>query len=174
MSILTLDLLKDHLQITGNDDDAALQSYVDGINAAIEDYKHEVIAQRTITERITVTGCPFRLWQVPVISLTSLTPVGGDAVDITGVDVDPESGLVYGSVTPGRYVAVYEAGYSVIPQRYVQGALVIAQHVWETQRGTAGVPTGVIGPEEYRSRTVTYTIPRKALEWLGSPRPVVA
>jgi hypothetical protein len=51
--------------------------------------------------------------------------------------------------------------------------LVTLQHNWETRRGVGSRPTGVVGPEEHYDPRFSYSIPRKALEWLGAPRPVV-
>lgn len=181
-AIVTLEQAKTQLRISEADtsQDDQLADFVAGITAAVEGYKGEVVAQRTITERLSLTGrSRFRLWRLPVLELTSLTSiVDGTVWDISAFDVDPDSGLVEvltGPFPKGRAIAVYDAGYAPVPQNYVQGALVILQHVWETQRGAGTALGGVIGKEEddaYRSNT--FSIPFKALEWLGKPRPVIA
>jgi hypothetical protein len=77
----------------------------------------------------------------------------------------------------GLVEATSIAGYQQVPGRYRRGALVMLQHVWETQRGpSAGQGMGgVIGPEEhFRQPGEFFTIPAKCKEWLGPPRPVVA
>lgn len=181
MGILTLDEAKRQLKIPADNtnDDVEIQAYCDGITQVIEDYKHEVIVQRTVTEdieRTTRCGRRFRLWSVPVISITSVTAVvGGQTWDVANLRVSPNSGLVRVLAGPPLHClaeAVYEAGYEVIPDNYKRGAAVVLQHTWETQRGVGAKPAGVIGPEEGYDPRWSYAIPRKALEWLGAPRPV--
>lgn len=183
MAIVSLDEAKRQLRINPGDtgDDAEIQAYCDGITAAIEDYKREVIEQRTIhedIERYTGFGRRFRLWSVPVISLTSVTSVmTGQMWDVTQLRVNGDTGLVRvlaGPPVHGLVEAVYQAGYATVPENYKRGALVVLQHVWETRRGMGGVRSSVVGPEEHRyDPRYAYSIPRKALEWLGAPRPVV-
>ncbi|CAG6392771.1 hypothetical protein NMG29_06630 [Streptomyces cocklensis] len=181
MPILTLDEAKRQLKIPLDDtsDDMEIQAYCDGITAVIEDYKHEAIAQRTVTEDIEHTtrfGRRFRLWSVPVISITSVTAVvGGQTWDVANLRVSPNSGLVRVLAGPPLHClaeAVYEAGYETIPEHYKRGAAVVLQHNWETRRGVGGKRAGVIGAEETYDPRWSYSIPRKALEWLGAPRPV--
>ncbi|BBA99274.1 hypothetical protein RVR_5821 [Actinacidiphila reveromycinica] len=186
MSIVTLDDAKKQINIPADatEFDDEVQAYCDGITAVIEDYKREVIEPRTIREDIEHAGrsgrC-FRLWSVPVISLTSLTSVTGSTVwDVspTVLRVNSNTGLVRvlsGPAVRGLAEAVYQAGYQTIPDNYRRGALVALQHNWETRRGAAGggVRNGVVGPEEVYDPRWSYSIPRKALEWLGAPRPVV-
>lgn len=183
MPILTLPKAKAQLGIPDADTsrDAQLTDWLGGITAAVENYLNEVTAQREITERIRLTGRKrFRLWHTPVVSLTSLVSADGSTTwDTSSFDVDPDSGVVetlsgYGPA--GLVKATYQAGYAVVPQNIVQGALVILQHVWETQRGVGTEYGGVVGREEQvrGSTYANFIIPRKALEWLGPPRPVVA
>lgn len=182
MPILNLDEAKRQLRIPLDytSDDVEIQAYCDGITQVIEDYKHEAIVQRTVTEDIEQTtrfGRRFRLWSVPVISITSVTAVvGGQTWDVANLRVNPSSGLVRVLAGPPLHClaeAVYEAGYVDIPEHYKRGAAVVLQHTWETQRGVGGKPSGVVGPEETYDPRWAYAIPRKALEWLGAPRPVV-
>lgn len=188
MSIVTLDEAKVQLNIAASytDDDAEIQGYVDGITRVIENYKHEVIEQRTISERVLLERrSKFRLcWQLPVISLTSLTALDGSQtwdVSPAAVDLDPNTGIVImlsGDRPVGWCRVVYEAGYAPadVPVNYKRGALVVLQHVWETQRGVGMVAAGVVGPEEAGTRDpwLAFTLPRRALEWLGQPNVPVA
>jgi hypothetical protein len=188
MSIVTLAQAKEQLNIDPDDttDDDELQEYVDAVTAVVEEYKHEVTEQRAITDEIEVHGCGggwrggrrFRLWSAPVISLTSIVSWDGTTTwDVSQMRVS-SSGLVRvmaGLPVSGLVDVTYQAGYATVPDKYVRGALVILQHTWETQRGGGTMSSGVIGPEEVRVRTVSaFTVPNKAKEWLGPPRPVVA
>jgi hypothetical protein len=82
--------------------------------------------------------------------------------------------VLSGPRVAGIVEVTYSAGYEDPPEKYKRGALIILQHVWETQRGPGGVYGGVVGPEEGRNLHYGWTIPRKALEWLGSPGVAVA
>ncbi|MGW4876543.1 head-tail connector protein [Streptomyces sp. NPDC004262] len=180
MSIVTLAEAKKQLRIAEDDtsDDDELQGYVDAITGVVEDHKKEIIEPREIREDLDLCGRRrFRLWKVPVISLVSIATFDGSVTwDVANMRPDPETGLVRvlsGTPPSGGVEVVYQAGYTTIPDRYKRGALVILQHTWETQRGKGGpVRGGVIGPEEIHSKFF-FSIPRKALEWLGAPRPVV-
>ena len=112
-----------------------------------------------------------------MISLTSVASWDGSVTwDVTQMRARP-SGLVRvmaGPPVTGLVDVTYNAGLNAIPARYKRGALVVLQHVWETQRGQASVMSGVTGPEEFRQPREFYTIPGKAKEWLGPPRPVLA
>lgn len=182
MSIVALAEAKRQLKIPLDDttDDDEIQAYCDGITQVIEDYKREVIEQRTVTEdieRSTRFGRRFRLWSVPVISMTSLESVTGpQAWDVANLRVNCDTGLVRvlsGPPVRGLAEGVYEAGYVTVPDNYRRGALVVLQHNWETRRGVGSQRSSVVGAEEMHNVHWMYSIPRKALEWLGAPRPVV-
>jgi hypothetical protein len=182
MSIVTLAQAKAQLNIDPDDDsqDDELQGYVDAVTGAVEEYKHEVIEQRTITEEIET--CPvrrLRVYSVPAISLVSVAMWDASVTwDITKLRLSAEGILRVMSGPPvggGLVEVTLTAGYSSVPARYVRGALVILQHLWETQRGVGAVPVGVIGREEYRIQPgSTFSVPNKAKELLGPPIPVVA
>lgn len=186
-AIVSLTDAKNQLNIPLTDHtlDDELRGYLDGITGTVENYKHEVIVRRVVTDEIDLCGHAryggarrFRLWSAPVISLTSVAAWDGSATwDVTQMRVS-EAGVVRvmsGPGVTGLVDVAYVAGFQQVPGRYRQGGLVILQHVWETQRGAGVGLMGVIGAEE-RSRQPGewFTIPDKAKEWLGPPRPVVA
>jgi hypothetical protein len=182
MAIVTLEQAKLQLNIDPGDtsEDAELQAYCDALTPAIEDYKREVIVLRDVTEDLELCGrYRFRLWSAPVVSLTSLIDVvTGTVWDVTTMRAH-SSGVVRvlpGSQAPrGLCEATYKAGYAHVPPNYTRGALVVLQHTWETQRGVGDVGGGVMDSAEERRYDPRYffTFPRRALEWLGAPRPVV-
>jgi hypothetical protein len=181
VSIITLDEARQALNYDPDDisDDAELQLYVDAITGVVEDYKAETIEPTFVTEELELPGLrKFYLSTGPVISLSAITALDAWSFvpDVSTLHVTKETGRVRvgpSGFPPRGFVAItYQAGYSPIPLRYKRGALVILQHVWETQRGTSLTATlGIVGPEE-RGATSTFSIPRKALEWLGPPRQV--
>jgi len=176
------------MPVTDHTLDDLLRDYLAGVTGAIEEYKHEVIVRRTVTDRLDLRGAGwyghgrrrFRLWSAPVISLVSVVSWDGAVTwDVTQMSASA-SGVVLvmgGLPVTGLADVAYIAGYAQVPGRYRRGALVMLQHVWETQRGGSplGAMGGVIGAEEhFRQPGEFFTIPAKAKEWLGPPRPVVA
>lgn len=179
-SIVSLADAKVHLQmdasVTTWDDE--LRAWLAGVTAAVEDYKHQVYAARSFTEKIRTKHHLMRLWHVPVLSLDSVTSLDGSTTwDTDNLDVDDDTGLVRvlsGNALTRLVNVTYTAGYRVIPYNVIQASLVLLQHVWETQRGMGAIGAGVIGAEEMR-QTLSFTMmPRKVIEWLGPPDPVVA
>lgn len=181
MGIVTLEQAKKQLNIAPDDtdDDEELGTYIDAAGGAVETHLHEVVVSRQVSERLRLDGSShFRLWQRPVIELLSLTNRADDSTfDISGLDVDTDTGLVevVAGVAPnGRYTATYQAGYETVPTNYQLGALLILQHLWETQRGTQGTIRSMVASDDAYDPRWSFAIPRRALELLGPPAPVVA
>lgn len=182
MSLVTVQQAKTQLGILASDtsDDAELQFYCDALTPAIEDYKHEIIELREITEDVELHGRHrFRLWSVPLVSLTSMVDV------VTGVDWDVStlrpnpSGVVRvlpGNAPPhGLFEVTYEAGYAEVPINYQLGALMVLQDTWESQRGAGGTVDGMVdvGEERAVGRQYTPEMFRRARNLLGAPRPLI-
>jgi hypothetical protein len=167
--------------------DDELRDFIASATGAAEAYKHEVIVRRAVTDELEFRGYGyygsgyvqrFRVRSVPVISLTSVASWDGSVTwDVTQMRARP-SGLVRvmaGPPVTGLADVTYLAGYQQIPASYKRGALVILQHLWETQRGPGTAASGVIGSEEHwRQPGEFFSVPDKAKELLGPPRPVLA
>ena len=84
-------------------------------------------------------------------------------------------GLSESPLRPSHGVSAYmqAAGYKIIPYNYIEGAKILLAHMWESRRGPGGL-NGVIGPEELADFRHFTALPRKVLETLGPPRPVIA
>jgi hypothetical protein len=173
-----------NIDLASHSDDAELLEFIAAATGAAEGYKREVIVRRTVTDEIEMHGrygCGarrFRLWSAPVISLTSVAAWDGSVTwDVTQMRA-AASGVVRvmaGPPVTGLVDVVYVAGRQVIPANYKRGGLVILAHLWETQRGQGTVMSGVIGEEEYRRQPGEFfSVPSKAKELMGPPRPVVA
>jgi hypothetical protein len=173
--------------------DDLLRDYIAAATGAAEDYKHETIVRRTVTDehdfgwyggntRAYGYGYGFRqrfrLRSAPVISLTSVVSWDGTVTwDVTLMRANPSGTVrVMGGIpVTGLAEITYIAGYQVIPANYKRGALVIVQHLWETQRGQLTAMSGVMGPEEhFRQPGEFFSVPAKAKELLGPPRTMIA
>lgn len=129
------------LNVSATDDEMQ-----DMIDSAIQEQEASVgpVAPRTVT-RTVYPSSGVLLLPPPVISVTSITPVGGTALSLAGLDL---SGLSAGIVRPGTqggfwassYSVVLVAGRNPIPQDLVEAALLRVQHSYETQRGPAEMP----------------------------------
>lgn len=182
-SILALSVAKRCLGMDPEnpEDDDELRDMLAGVTKAVENHLNETVAARTVTEKHTFDAwnwsqARLRLYQIPVITLQSLTSQTSAATwNVSNLDTDENSGIVTvlrGPPITGSVIAVYLAGYRVIPYNYIEGTKVLLQHLWESRRGPGGV-SGVIGPEELADFRHYTALPRKAREWLGEPRPVV-
>lgn len=178
-AIMSLADAKEHLNITGTQNDDELRFFMAATTRAVEKTRGEAIIRRTVTERLEFhTPWPwFLLATTPVLALTSLTRQDlAQTWDPSVFDVDLQSGkltLLPGALPVlGQVLAVYEAGYAVIPESFQLAADIILKHLWETQRGRQGVMLG--GDMESPSFGPGFAIPSRAQELLGGSLPGVA
>ncbi|MEH0552581.1 hypothetical protein [Streptomyces sp. B21-101] len=159
-------------------DDDELRGFIGAATGAVERALGKTVVRRTFVDRFdlacSVTAVMLR--RVPVLSLASAVSVDGATTWSTdGLQVDSSSGLVSvvtGNLFTGSLDLTYQAGMSLIPENYRLAALIIVQHLWETQRGAMGVQLG--GEGETWNPGRGYAIPRRALELLDPPLPGVA
>jgi hypothetical protein len=180
MTLVTLAQAKQQVGIPTSDtsEDDVLTAYAAAITTVVEDYKNEVIDVREIVQEMFLSGCgAFALAYTPIISLTSVESIDGSQTwDVSGLYVNKLTGgvrVISGTAPRGPVLITYQAGYETPPPKYTRGALIILQHVWESQRGVGNVLEGV-APEESIRTSAPWTIPHKALEWLGPKGVVVA
>jgi uncharacterized phiE125 gp8 family phage protein len=140
--------LKTHLNMTGTSNDAELQDILD---AAIELVENIVgpLEPGTVTEvhRATSAVSTLVLRRVPVSALTAVSARYGSTVltplTLADYELDAATGivrLVNGGYFAGDYVVQYTAGFGTVPASVRLATLIIAAHLWETQRGAAGSP----------------------------------
>jgi hypothetical protein len=158
-------------------DDEELRGFIGAATGVVEQALGRVVVRRSIVERQQVGRArEVLLRQVPVLSLTSVAAADGSMTwDPANMRVDGETGLV--TVTSGELLAgavdfTYQAGEVVVPENYQLAALIIVQHLWETQRGAMGVQLG--GDSDNWMAGRGFAIPRRALELLGPQLPGVA
>jgi uncharacterized phiE125 gp8 family phage protein len=183
MTLVTLAEAKAQLNITTSEHDTELGVYLAALAGAIERATGEAPEQRTATERLSFrhpVGV-FALSVLPVDSLTSVARIDGtETWDVADLDVDPGSGVVVvksgGNAVCGDVRVVYTAGHETVPGNVKLAALIILQHVWETQRGAVSGGGGALGAEEtYEIGAGSgFALPRRALELLGDRLPGVA
>ncbi|MGA6159594.1 head-tail connector protein [Stenotrophomonas sp. NPDC087984] len=173
MALLTLDEAKAQLNLTTDTHDVELQAYVDSITAMVEWYTGPV-EPRTVTEAVNGRGPTLALAQIPVVSLTSITPIiaGGLALDVADLVVDGTHGIVrrvtgdvfYG----GPWTIVYAAGRESVPPTLNLAGRMLIQHLWRTQQGP-GRP-GLGGADDFDVTQPVpgfgYAVPNRVLQLL--------
>lgn len=165
MSALSLADAKTHLNITGTDDDTELQSFIDAAEAVIA-LRCGPLASTATTSRVE-GGSVLILPVSPAISLTSVTPVGGSALSLTGISLAAERGVVSydsGSAFSARlYDVVYDAGRSSVPADLMLAVKELVRHMWATQRGNQPAFAGALPDDEGElvTNTATYLFPRR-------------
>lgn len=176
--MITLDQAKARLNVplSNTSNDMELQSFVDAATEAVEQIRGETMDPRDFTEEHVARGGVLVLNHVPVLSLTSVASVDGSTVwDVSQLHPHLATGEVFSTVSPmlaGRVSVTYQAGYTSVPKRYVEAALIIVQQLNRTQRGVGSVRAG-----ESDMTTMTgigFAIPNAALELLGGSLPGIA
>lgn len=175
--VISLAEMKAHLNMTDSVSDAELAVFISAASEVVEDYVGAVV-QRSVTDVFDGGRSAVLLTVKPVASVTSVTD-NGTALD-TGAYKVSESGVLTRVVgrDAGRFTGgvqslevVYTAGQAAdtasAPRRVKMAALIIAQHLWETQRPAAQGPFSQAS-DDFDPR-YAYSIPRRALEMLGEP-----
>lgn len=154
--MLTVDLLKSYLKLSGAGRDAGLQLIVNTINAKVPALTRRDWQQVARTEKRRGTGTPdLVLRHIPVTTLGSLT-VDGTVVDVADEDVvtlDSDRGIVTlegGAVFPegARILVEYTGGPDGWPADLVGAALDMAAYCYKASGGVSSVK-GVSGAETF-------------------------
>ncbi|MEV7684469.1 phage head-tail connector protein [Streptomyces bungoensis] len=181
MGIVTLAAAKKQLNIDATDtsDDLELQLYIDAVTTPVERELGKVVEQRTIVDELDCGSgtTQFMLRSVPAVSLTSIAAVDGSAtwsVDPAVMHLNGSNGRVTvlsGLPLSGPVAITYVAGDAIVPANVQLAALIIVQHLWETQRGRGGMVAG--GGGEF-TMPAGYALPNRACELLGTQLPGIA
>jgi hypothetical protein len=138
--ILTLPIAKKHLNIpTSNTaNDGELIELIEGAEASVAS-RCGPLEPTTVTERVSGLRSSLRPRVKPVISITSATPVGGAALSLLDLELDPVTGVL--STVSGTgfwsrlYDLVYVAGRTSLPADLLLGVKEQLRYLWQTQLG---------------------------------------
>jgi hypothetical protein len=131
--------LKEHLNITGSDNDAELTRFLDVATTIVAGLAD---GSSPAEERVTASRGVAVLRRRPTGAVTHSTLGGGP---VTGFTVDAAAGLVVGVPYTGTLTVTYESG-SVPESVLIVAELMIASRLWETQRGNS--PTILQGTDD--------------------------
>jgi len=92
--LVTLEQVKQELEITTTTDDAFLNDIIDRVSGKIEDFTNRIFAKQTYLEKVAGNGSPQLLLScVPIVSVTSVLC---DSDQITDYEIqDAEAGILY-------------------------------------------------------------------------------
>ena len=158
----SLEDVKAHLDITSaaNDDELLLM-----LDAASEMVRSIVgsFSPVAVTEQVAATGGTALLRQRPAFDATVVDYYGAT---LTGFTLNSAAGLIYGLPSAyGPLTVTYTAGGSDVPASVTLATLIIAAHLWETQRGAA--PVGPLAAEDVAlAPGIGFAIPNRARELL--------
>lgn len=178
--IVTLAEAKLHLNITGTDSDAELAGFISAATQPCEDVVGAVV-NRTVVEVFDGGRAQLPLSHRPVSSITSVVDTG-TTLSASSYTVNAESGVL--TLVAGPSPLPFLVGVQSVTVTYVAGrvastaavatsaygnirmaALIIVQHLWETQRPAAAGPF-TQGVDDFDPR-YSFSIPRRATELLG-------
>jgi hypothetical protein len=174
ISLISLDSAKKQVQFKASDNDDELRGFLLSASENIEG-TCGICAVRSFTSRVGAAPYKWtpslRLPNVPVVSVTSLTPVYSWSPAVSTSEITTR--LSNGKITRldgwefwGEYDVTYVAGRAVVPPSLRTACAMVVQHLWRTRRGPANVPGGVTAD------TTTlpgwgYAIPNQAAELIS-------
>ena len=181
-SIVSLDEVKAHLNIatgtTTNDEE--IRRFIDAATDLAENYVGCVLGRQTFTsEKYDGNVDCLRIRNPRVISIASVYE-NGLLLSSTDYVIDPSGQRLYrvttGAISSPSYfgiwapganniVVTYTAGFTNPPGAVRQGVLEIIRHLWQTQRGSAGVMGRVQSGDDFYP-SGTFSLPRRAMELL--------
>jgi hypothetical protein len=166
--------LKQHLNMTSTTDDDELQLILDAAERVVTSIAGNWGGE-TVTESVPVVG------GTAILSGRPGSPVLSNGLPVGGT-VDNAAGLItglggmYGSSQ--RLTVTYSVRGGTVPADILLATLIIAGHLWETQRGTAPSALALQDPNGFGDTTsvgLGFAIPNRAQELLAPySRPSIA
>jgi hypothetical protein len=151
--------VKAHLNITSTDNDDELQLMLDAASETVRSLVGSITDD--VAEVLPVHNGTI------ILSRRNVTDVLLHPDEpVSGFTVNHEAGLVYGVPLIGRVSVTYSVGDGARPASLTLATLIIAAHLWETQRGAA--PSGPLAADDDTGIVpgLGYAIPNRARELL--------
>lgn len=179
--IVSLADVRTFLGVNATDNDDLLRHILEAVSDVCERFTKKAWRRQTVTETHSTYDSDYlHLRRVPVVSVSSVTVNG---VAFTDYTVDKRAGLL----RPGTSIAEYDwqdsfAGITVtyvagpadgvVPPNIRQGCLLLARHMWDTQRGGSNMPRQLEPSEDYNPALGFY-VPNRVRQAWGEPRILV-
>lgn len=147
--IVTLSDLKDHLRVTGLDEDAYITGLSYAATYAVERWTQRLLTVRAATLSLTDLPCAQEPIELPGGTVASVTSVTADGVAITGCTAIGASPALlipaadWPAVTGEGYpvTIIYQVGFSTPPADLVHAVKMIAADMYEARSSTVEGPT---------------------------------
>ena len=171
----TLDEFKRHINVTARGDDIELQATLDAAIGVVEGIVGPLTVQ-SITETHYGVASAYLVMRKPrVVAVTDVTAQSpswyGDIPYVAAdYQLDSELGvlrLLNGRRFRGDVTVAYTAGFDAEPAAVRLATLIVAAHLWETQRGAAPLPMAG-GGEAPVIPGLGYALPNRARDLLVS------
>lgn len=168
VAIISLEQLREHLNITDTGEDEELQRFLDAASLVVEEYTGQIWARRTIVDDVFVTGGTAFL-RPPVVAVESVTSLDEAAELTMPTAVDGFTGAVSG-LDDGWSRITSVAGPVSAPPNVQMATAIIAAHLWTTQRVATSSSLGVLDAAPVAAGR-GYLIPHQAAQLLGGKAP---
>jgi hypothetical protein len=167
MAVLSLPEAKTHLNIptSNTTNDGELIGFIEAAEQSIADECGPLVPT-TVTERVNGQSSELQLHTTPVLSITSVTPVGSTALspsELAELDVRPGGSIVMisgGRFWSRQYDVVYQAGRTSVPANLLLGAKEQLRYLWQSQLGNAP-SAGALPEGESAAGEPLSALPRK-------------
>lgn len=139
--VATLNEFKDQIKfpLTNTAQDTKLTSYLTAASEWAQWRLSGPLAQTTFTERLYCNGSCIQQQHHPLVSVTSITPQDGTALPATAYIVDTtNSQIEMRGAYYGWHTVVYVAGPASVLDHVKRAGLIVAQHLWTVENGSAG------------------------------------
>jgi len=125
---------------SGTGDDARLTDVLTSASEWVEWRIGGPLAVTAYTERHRTLGNALIPNKRPLVTVTSITPDLGTALDPAWYVVDTTTNMIrfYWGTRPSWVTLVYTAGLASVPYRGKNAGLELARHLWLTQNGSSG------------------------------------
>lgn len=172
-TLISLFDAKKHLNIPVSDtsQDDEILDWVSAVTRVIENRVGACIP-RTVVDYVEGNARVLRTETQPVLSVTSIVPYLTSGTIYAPAQIRVTStgrimlltGLYF---SYGPYEITYVAGRRPIPPNIRAAAKIILGHLWETQRGSAGLPLQMQDEDATYVPGFGFAVPSRALELLG-------
>jgi len=168
-NIVSLAETKTHLNITNDGNDSELRGFIEAVTGICQFYCGTLFPKEYV-ETHQACGDTIVLRHYPVIEVTAVETIGsGGTVDPAGVDIGEGGVLSLPASVWAKLRFTYRAGYPVLPSGITRAALIIIQHMWDTQRPRdrrVSIPVAEDYANVQDMSGRFYTVPRRAVELL--------
>jgi hypothetical protein len=169
-NIVSLAETKTHLNISNDGTDSEIRGFIEAVTSICAFYCGTLFPT-TYTETHEVCRDTVVLRHYPVISVSEIDTVGtGSTVAVADLDIGEGGVLRLDYSVSGTLRFTYRAGYSPLPANVTRAALIIIQHMWDTQRPRNSRRPSVPASEDFSTVQDQsgrfYSVPRRAVELL--------